>query len=161
MVILTSIIGQNFCYPQMLSLLLSVKTTHFAQKFLFVLNNFSGTRKIFTVFCPTWFYLIRYEKLIFLFHCFSLQSIQPSVDDIQQALNKGYQNILEVCRSVEEWSQLKVEQTNGQCWLFFIFQLQLSQNLTMSVYVSENFGKGCKLLKNVQFCSNLQHQFLG
>eukprot|EP00111_Clytia_hemisphaerica_P005698 TCONS_00016530-protein len=40
-------------------------------------------------------------------------TIQPSIDDIQHALNKGYQSILEVCRSVKEWNQLKTEQTGS------------------------------------------------
>jgi len=49
------------------------------------------------------------EIIYFLF----FQTIQPSTDDIQQTLNKGYQNILEVCRSVKEWSQLKIDQTSA------------------------------------------------
>jgi len=54
------------------------------------------------------------EITYFLF----FQTIQPSTDDIQQTLNKGYQNILEVCRSVKEWSQLKIDQTSatGKIW---------------------------------------------
>ena len=33
--------------------------------------------------------------------------ISPSLDDMQQALNKGYHNILEVCRNVTQWELLK------------------------------------------------------
>lgn len=36
-------------------------------------------------------------------------TIQPSLDDIQHALNKAFHSILEVCRNVQQWNRIKTQ----------------------------------------------------
>ena len=66
---------------------------------------------LFNYVCNNNILLQSYNKKICSKCFYAVQEMQPTLDDIQSALNKAVQMILAVNKSVKHWSQTRTDQT--------------------------------------------------